>query len=162
MTPIAFFKLQAKNLNSDIKTQFFNKEEDVFDYHPRFFDVNEIVIEFDLDEKDPRFKTLGRAQWIIAIMLGLKSWDELIHSDPVSLELYKLMFEHQDVITPDEWDDMFVIRSVDGEIIVLEEPSEKLEYFKIQLETLKEPWAIPGSGNCYWLPKPKKTDPKLN
>lgn len=162
MTPITYFKLQAKNLNSDIKTQFFKKEEAIFGYTPRFFDVNEIVIEFKLDEKDPKFKTLGKAQWIISIMLGLKSWNDLIHSDPVSLSLYKLMFEHQDEITPDEWSDMFVIRSVDGEIIVLDEPSEKLEYFKIQLEMLKEPWAIPSTGNRYRLPKPKNTDLNFN
>ena len=42
MTPIAYFKLQAKNLNSDIKTQFFSDEEGLLDYKPRFFDVNEI------------------------------------------------------------------------------------------------------------------------
>lgn len=160
MTPIAYFKLQAKNLNRDIKTQFFNEEDELLDYKPRFFDVNDIVVMYDLDERDPKFKTLGKAQWIIAIILGLKSWDELIHSDPVSLELYKLMFEHQNEITPDEWDDMFTIRAMNGEIIVLEEPSEKLEYYKIQLETLKEPWAMPSMGHGYLLEK--EIDHKLN
>ncbi len=83
MTPIAYFKLQAKNLNRDIKTQFFNEEDELLDYKPRFFDVNDIVVMYDLDEQDPKFKTLGKAQWIIAMILGLKSWHELIHSDPV-------------------------------------------------------------------------------
>ena len=53
MTPIAYFKLQAKNLNRDIKTQFFNEEDELLDYKPRFFDVNDIVVMYDLDERDP-------------------------------------------------------------------------------------------------------------
>ena len=160
MTPIAYFKLQAKNLNRDIKTQFFNEEDELLDYKPRFFDVNDIVVMYDLDERDPKFKTLGKAQWIIAMILGLRSWHELIHSDPVSLELYKLMIEHQNEITPDEWDDMFIIRTMDGDVIVLDEPSEKLEHYKLQLETLKEPWAMPSMGHGHLLEK--ETDPKLN
>ena len=94
------------------------------------------------------------------MILGLKSWHELIHSDPVSLELYKLMFEHQNEITPDEWDDMFIIRTMEGNVIVLDEPSEKLEHYKLQLETLKEPWAMPSMGHGHLLEK--ETDPKLN
>ena len=112
MTPIAYFKLQAKNLNRDIKTQFFNEEEDLLDYKPRFFDVNDIVVTYDLDERDPKFKTLGKAQWIIAVILGLESWNELIQSDPVTLELYKLMFEHQNEIPPYEWDSLFIFRDL--------------------------------------------------
>ena len=49
---------------------------------------------------------------------------------------------------------------MNGEIIVLEEPSEKLEYYKIQLETLKEPWAMPSMGHGYLLEK--EIDHKLN
>ena len=40
MSQIDFFKRQAKNLNSDIKTQFFNEQEGIFEYKPRFFDIN--------------------------------------------------------------------------------------------------------------------------
>lgn len=154
MTPIAYFKLQAKNLNRDIKTQFLNKESDVLDYNSQFFDVNGIVLSYDLDEEDPKFKTLGKAQWIIAILLGLESWDELIHSDPVSLELYKLMFEHQNEIPQAEWDDMFCLYDTDGNFIaVLETPEERLEYFKIQLNMLKEPWAMPSMFSGFLIPK---------
>ena len=153
MSQIDFFKRQAKNLNSDIKTQFFNEQEGIFEYKPRFFDINNIIIEFELDERDPKFKSLGKAQWIIAIILGLRYWDVLVHSDPVSLELYKLMFEHQDEITPDEWEGMFVLRTSEGEISVLEEPLDKLEHFKVLLEMAEKNLISRDFGNSYLIPK---------
>lgn len=94
------FQAASQNLHSDIKTQFFNEDKEIWDYKPRFFNVNGLVLDFDLDEEDPKIKTLGKAQWIIAQILGLKSWQDLIHSDPVTLELHKLMFEHQNEISP--------------------------------------------------------------
>ncbi len=148
MTPIAYFKLQAKNLNRDIKTQFFNEEEDLLDYKPRFFDVNDIVVTYDLDERDPKFKTLGKAQWIIAVILGLESWNELIQSDPVTLELYKLMFEHQNEIPPYEWDSLFILRDLDGKMIDLGTPKERLEYYKVLLGEFEEELQ---EGNGYLL-----------
>ena len=148
MTPIAYFKLQAKNLNRDIKTQFFNEEEDLLDYKPRFFDVNDIVVTYDLDERDPKFKTLGKAQWIIAVILGLESWNELIQSDPVTLELYKLMFEHQNEIPPYEWDSLFIFRDLDGKMIDLGTPKERLEYYKVLLGESEEELQ---EGNGYLL-----------
>ena len=144
MTPLAYFKLQARNLQADTKTQFFNEDKEIWDYKPRFFNVNGLVLDFDLDEKDPKFKTLGKAQWIISQILGLKSWQELIHSDPVTLELYKLMFEHQNEISPIEWDGLFVMRSVDGKIVDLESPEEKLEFFKVLLGDTEESWSEDG------------------
>lgn len=148
MTPIAYFKLQAKNLHSDIKTQFFSDEKGLLDYKPRFFDVNGIILDYDLDEKDQKFKTLGKAQWIIALILGLKSWNDLIQSDPVTLELYKLMFEHQNEIPPYEWDSLFILRDLDGKMIDLGTPEERLEYYKVLLGESEEELQ---EGNGYLL-----------
>ena len=76
MTHIEYFKLQAKNLHKDYGTQFFDKEEGVFDYNPKYFDVNTIVMDFDIDEKE-KF-TLMNAQHIIANMVGFEKWIDLV------------------------------------------------------------------------------------
>lgn len=151
MKAVNYFKLQAKNLHQDINSQFFDENSSAFDYHARFFELNSLVVDYSLDESDPKFKTLGKAQWIISIILGLHSWGELIHSDETTLELYKLMFEHQNEIPPYEWDDIFDLIDSDGNPIpdALPTTTDKIEFFKIQLKILDEPWAVQTNGAGY-------------
>jgi hypothetical protein len=49
MKPIEYFKLQAKNLFRDYKTQFLDESGDVaiYDYTPKYFDINRIFVAFD-------------------------------------------------------------------------------------------------------------------
>lgn len=63
------------------------------------------------------------------------------------------MFEHQDEITPDEWEGMFVLRTSEGEISVLEEPLDKLEHFKVLLEMAEKNLISRDFGNSYLIPK---------
>jgi hypothetical protein len=74
MTPVDYFKLQAKNLFRDFKTQF--------------------------DEED---FSLMKAQHLLATMLGFKKWPDLLNASEVELELAKLRFDNQDRISLDEW-----------------------------------------------------------
>lgn len=115
MEHIDFFKLQAKNFLRDYKTQFVNDESGgIYDYVPRFFDVNDIVLSFDIDEDAPF--GLMNAQHIIAVLAGFKKWTELIKATSARLELGKLLFiayqkNESDVMTNfvpsifvDEWE----------------------------------------------------------
>jgi len=95
MERIEYFKLQAKNLLRDFKTQFVDEENDgIYDYKPRFFDVNEIVLSFDVDEDEPF--TLMNAQHIIARLAGFQKWTELIKASEAALEIGKLLLDNRD------------------------------------------------------------------
>ena len=54
MNHIEFFKLQAKNLFRDYKTktQYYDKaiEGYLYEYNPKYFDMDGIVVAYDLDE----------------------------------------------------------------------------------------------------------------
>ncbi|MDR1694913.1 MAG: hypothetical protein LBR70_06985 [Lactobacillaceae bacterium] len=76
MKNIDYFKLQAKNLHKDYATQFFDKDEGIYDYDPKYFDINQIVLDFEIDEKEKL--TLMKAQHIIAQMVGFDKWADLV------------------------------------------------------------------------------------
>ena len=54
MTHTDFFKLQAKNLFKDYQTKKKSSEAAIGDYQydPKYFDIEEIILYFDIDEVD--------------------------------------------------------------------------------------------------------------
>ena len=101
MTPIAHFKLQAKNLHKDYKTKSKASGDDIYTYDPKYFDIDSIVVDFDLDEDN---FTLMNAQHIIAYLAGFEKWNELIKASETKLKLAKLLFDNAHKISIDEWD----------------------------------------------------------
>ncbi len=102
MTNIEYFKLQSKNLFRDWKTKVPVKDDDIiiYEYNPKYFDVDEIVCSFNIDEDN---FTLMQAQHVIAILAGFENWFELIHASETNLEIGKLLLDNRDRITPDDW-----------------------------------------------------------
>src|SRR5574344_566254 len=94
MKHIDYFKLQAKNLHKDYATQFFDKDEGVYDYNPKYFDINQIVLDFDIDEKE-KF-TLMNAQHIIANMVGFEKWTDLVKAPYTQLEELRRFLENHE------------------------------------------------------------------
>ncbi len=90
---IDYFKLQAKNLHKDFKTQkrYFDSllGGNFFEYAPKFFDVDARLNDFDIDEN---YFTLMNAQHIIAKLVGFEKWTEMLKASPPALELGKLLF----------------------------------------------------------------------
>lgn len=93
MKPLNYFKLCAKNLLRDYKTEY-SQSDSVYDYQPQFFDINKIMLDFDLDADDTF--SLMTAQHIIAKMVGLKSWSELINLDDSELAKRKEILDTLD------------------------------------------------------------------
>jgi hypothetical protein len=94
MKHIDYFKLQAKNLHKDYETRFFDKDEGVYDYNPKYFDIGQIVLDFGIDEKE-KF-TLMNAQHIIANMVGFDKWTDLLKAPIQKLgELRELLEKHE-------------------------------------------------------------------
>ena len=129
MDHIEYFKLQAKNLLKDFKTRFFNEKEEVYDYHPKNFDINGIFCDFDIpDYKDDFTFTLMNAQHLIAQLAGFSNWGNLVNASSAKLELRHLLFDNAYKINLEEW-----------EIYIAEAESmkqkrftdeDKLEFFK--------------------------------
>lgn len=104
MKPIDFFKLQAKNLFKDYKTQtsYFDAEfgGNFYKYNPQYFDIDGIVEYFEIDEDD---FTLMNAQHIIAQLVGFRKWTEMVVASETELELAKLLFDNLHKISAEEW-----------------------------------------------------------
>ena len=105
MTHIEYFKLQAKNLFRDYKTQT-SYIDDVdgntyYKYAPKFFDIDGIILAYDLDEDN---LSLMKLQHIIAQMLGFEKWANLSKASNAELELAKQLFDNQDKIFLEDWE----------------------------------------------------------
>ena len=90
MDNISYFKLQAKNLFHDFKLDFMQDDENYI-FAPRFFDTNAIITTFDVDINN---FTLMKAQHIIALVVGMESWNELINASNLILEQKKIVLDN--------------------------------------------------------------------
>lgn len=127
MTPIAYFKLQAKNLFKDYKTKtpYTEDGETYYEYTPIYFDVDRIVLEHELDEEN---FSLMNAQHVIAYMAGFRKWTDLIKASAAELELAKLVFDNQDKIGIEEW--QMYIGNVENDNRMTFDAKSRLEIFK--------------------------------
>ncbi|OAN61694.1 hypothetical protein A8B79_04515 [Balneola sp. EhC07] len=111
MSPVEYFKLQAKKLFKDYKTKSKKVDQDLgityYFYSPTYYDIDRIFGEYDWDEKN---FSLMKAQHLFAHMLGYRKWGELINSSDAELELAKLLWENQHKIGLEDWS-MYLIRA---------------------------------------------------
>ncbi|MDO3627591.1 hypothetical protein [Mucilaginibacter sp. BT774] len=128
MEPIDYFKLQAKNLFKDYKTQTPpTSEDDYYEYHPTYFDILGIFLAFtDLDEEN---FTLMKAQHVIAQLAGFYKWTDMLKASTAELELGKLLFDNQDKLSIDDWEIYLNIGESDYNITYT--PEQRLEIFKV-------------------------------
>lgn len=130
MKTIEYFKLQAKNLHKDFKTQkpYFDPSlgDNLFDYTPKFFDVDALITDFDIDENH---FTLMNAQHIIAKLVGFEKWTEMLKASPSALELAKLLFDNMHKISIEEWE--IYISGTEHDTGVLFDDETKLDIFKM-------------------------------
>lgn len=105
MKVIEYFKLQSKNLHKDFKTQksYFDPTygRDLYKYAPKFFDVDALALDFDIDEDN---FSLMKAQHYIAQLAGFRKWTEMLQASPPAVELSKLLFDNMHKISVIEWD----------------------------------------------------------
>jgi hypothetical protein len=104
MNTIDYFKLQAKNLHKDFKSKIkvfdptTNKPQ--HEYTPRYFDIEMIISDFDIDENN---FTLMNAQHIIAKIANFKSWADLLKVSNPELQLAKLLYDYQNRVDIYDW-----------------------------------------------------------
>lgn len=104
MDTIDYFKLQAKNLHRDFKTKtpVVDKTTTAFlyEYTPKYFDVEMVIGDFDIDEES---FTLMNAQHVIAKIANFDKWGELLKAEPAELELAKLLYDYQNRVDLIGW-----------------------------------------------------------
>ena len=129
MKPIDYFKLQAKNLHKDYKTQtpYFDTalSRHLYKYNPKYFDINRLIIDDEIDENN---FTLMKAQHIIAQWVGFSKWTEMIKASDIELELAKLLFDNMHKISVEEWDGY--IFNVESDNNITFDIEGRLEIFK--------------------------------
>ncbi len=129
MSPVDYFKLQAKNLLKDYQTQ--TPKIDQVDgvtyltYSPTYFDIDRIFLEYDWDEKN---FSLMKAQHLFALMLGFNKWGDLIDAPSSELELTKLVWDNQHKIHLENWNSY--ITQVEDENDVRLGPKERMDIFR--------------------------------
>jgi hypothetical protein len=128
MTHTDFFKLQAKNLFKDYQTKKKSPEAAIgdYEYDPKYFDIEGIILYFDIDEED---FSLMKAQHIIANMVGFSKWAELVKAAVPELELAKLIFDNQDRVSLEDWK-MYII-GTERDNNTTFDPETRLEIFKL-------------------------------
>lgn len=127
MTPIDFFRLQAKNLFKDYKTKVsvLDKETNnyYYEYSPQYFDVMGIILHYDIDEEN---FSLMNAQHLIANIAGFEKWTDMLKASEAELELGKLLFDNQHKISSEEWQDFILRTESDNQTFLDDE-------FKVQI-----------------------------
>ena len=82
MSPIDYFKSQAKHLHKDFETRVYIEDKKLYQYNPKYFDIEKIFNDFNISHQNKDFKfSLMNAQHTTAKLGGLKNWDELLKAD---------------------------------------------------------------------------------
>jgi hypothetical protein len=104
MNPVNFFKLQAKHLLQDYRTQYLNteyKDFPIYSYKPKYINISSIVDTVDYDEVHAAEFTLMKAQHLLSWLLGFKCWADLLKAPIDQQELLVHLFKHN--ICAEEW-----------------------------------------------------------
>ena len=136
MAHIEYFKLQAKNLFRDYKTQT-SYIDDVdgnsyYKYDPKYFDIDSIFSEYHgfFDEGwDEGNLSLMKIQHLFAYMLGFEKWADLLKASETELELAKLLWDNQHKIRLEDWKMYIAEAERDNETTF--DPESRLEMFKL-------------------------------
>lgn len=129
MSPVDYFKLQAKNLLKDYKTQTSDIDQadgiTYFTYSPTYFDIDRIFLEYDWDEEN---FSLMKAQQLFALMLGFDKWGDLIDAPSSELELAKLVWDNQHKIHLEDWNE-YIAQAEDDNAVSFG-PEERIDIFR--------------------------------
>lgn len=112
MNHIAYFKLQAKNLFKDYKTQAPYIDDvdgnSYYGYSSKYFDIDRIFLEYNSILHECRWDegnlSLMQIQHIFAQMLGFKKWADLLNTHEAELTLTRLLFDNQHKTSLEDWD----------------------------------------------------------
>ena len=82
------FERYAENLLADFNTRNLDEDGDIYTYTPKYFDITEIFLSYDIydDDKDFQFN-IEDARNLISIILD-DSWNNIINANKYKKEIY--------------------------------------------------------------------------
>jgi hypothetical protein len=133
MELIEYFKLQAKNLHKDFKTQKLSPAEQSvknrYLYEPKFFKVDALIADFKIDEDD---FSLMKAQHIIAKLSGFEKWVDFPKASPPALILSLLLFDQMHKISIENW--RSYISRIEAKNKTIYDEESRLDIFRMVFE----------------------------
>lgn len=137
MNHIEYFKLQAKNLYKDYKTQTSYIDEvdgnSYYRYDPKYYDLESIFLDYDWDEEN---FSLMKAQHLLSLMVGFDKWTDLLRASDAELELSRLLLDNQDKISLDDW--LMYVGMTENSLQMELDSESKLEIFKVSILDSKD------------------------
>lgn len=90
MKSIDYFKFQAKHLHKDFETRVYIEDKNLYQYNPKYFDIEKIFDDFNLPHQNDSFDyRLTNAQYTIALLAGFSGWNDLSKANEQEREAAK-------------------------------------------------------------------------
>lgn len=131
------FENYAKNLLADFNTRKLDENGDIYIYAPKYFDITEILLSYDIydDDKDFNFN-IEDAKNLISTILD-DSWNNIISANKYKKEIYELKLGSYKINSQYDINDFdtatFWIESTERDNIIILDDEEKLKLYKYYL-----------------------------
>ncbi len=131
------FEHYAQNLIEDFNTRILDKDGDIYTYTPKYFDITEIFISYDINDDDNDFQfNIEDARNLISMILEA-SWDKIINANQYKKEIYELKLGSYKVNSQYDINDFdtatFWIESTERDNNIILDDEEKLKLYKYYL-----------------------------
>ncbi len=131
------FERYAENLLADFNTRNLDEDGDIYTYTPKYFDITEIFLSYDIydDDKDFQFN-IEDARNLISIILD-DSWNNIINANKYKKEIYELKLGSYKINSQYDINDFdtatFWIESTERDNDIILDDEEKLKLYKYYL-----------------------------
>lgn len=131
------FEQYAKNLLEDFNTRHLDKNGYIYTYTPKYFDITEIFLSYDIYDDDENFHfDIKSARNLISDILE-DSWNKIIGADKSRKDIYELKLGSYKINSQYDINDFdtatFYIESTERDNAIVLDDKEKLKLYKYYL-----------------------------
>lgn len=131
------FERYAENLLADFNTRKLDENGDIYTYTPKYFDIAEIFLSYDIYDDDKNFQfNIEDARNLISIILD-DSWNNIINANKYKKEIYELKLGSYKINSQYDINDFdtatFWIESTERDNNIILDDEEKLKLYKYYL-----------------------------
>lgn len=136
------FECYAENLLTDFNTRKLDENGDIYTYTPKYFDIAEIFLSYDIYDDDENFHfDIKDARNLISIILD-DSWDNITNANKHKKEIYELKLGSYKINSQYDINDFdtatFWIESTEKDNNIILDDEEKLKLYNYYLFESKD------------------------